>query len=90
MKRRDLEDFTPGSLVKTPTGRYGIVTKLTYGADGDFPRCQIRYLDGITRDCVRLQPDTIELLAPGAKVLYAIRLLNPQDDEPEEDDTDER
>ncbi len=90
MTRRNLEDFTPGSLVKTPTGRYGIVTKLTYGADGDFPRCQIRYLDGITRDCVRLQPDAIELLAPGAKVLYAIRLLNPKDDDTEEDDTDER
>lgn len=86
MKRRNLEDFSPGSLVKTPTGRYGIVTKLTYGADGDLPRCQIRYLDGITRDCVRLQPDTLDLLAPGAKVLYAIKLLNPTDNDADEDE----
>lgn len=86
MKHRNLEDFSPRSLVKTPTGRYGIVTKLTYGSDGDLPRCQIRYLDGITRDCVRLQPDTLDLLAPGAKVLYAIKLLNPTGNDADEDE----
>ena len=81
MKRRNLEDFEPGSLVQTPTGRYGIVTKHIYGADGDLPRCQIRYLDGSTRDFVRLQPDSLTLIAPGAKIFCALKFLNEATDD---------
>lgn len=88
MKCRNLEDFAPGSLVQTPTGRFGIVMKLTYGADGDLPRCQIRYLDGITRDYVRLQPETLVLIAPASKILYTMKLLNRTDDDREEDEAD--
>lgn len=88
MAQRDLEDFAPGTLVRTPTGRYGIVMKLTYGADGDLPRCQVRYLDGITRDYVRLQPVALELIAPAFKVFYAINLLRHKTNDSSEEEVE--
>lgn len=63
----DIDDFPVGSLVRTPTGRVGVIIKHIWGDrdGGDFPRCSIRYLDSIDcRECARLRPQFLTMLIP--------------------------
>lgn len=49
-----------GDLVRTPTGRPGVIVGFTYGARGDLPRASVRYLDKISEEV----PLQVKLLRP--------------------------
>lgn len=54
----ELEDFQPGDVVLTPSGRRAVIQKLLSGASkhDPFARVKCRYEDGDDRDLVTLQP----------------------------------
>lgn len=54
----ELEDFHPGEVVLTPSGRRAVIQKLLSGASkyDPFARVKCRYEDGDDRDLVTLQP----------------------------------
>lgn len=64
MAAQGIDDLPVGTLVRTPTGRIGMVVKHIWGADGDLPRCLVAYLDADNRrDLVRLRPDCLEAVS---------------------------
>jgi len=58
----DLEDFSPGETVVTPSGRRAVVKKLLAGTSKRdcFSRLTCRYVDGGPRDLVTLQPHQVK------------------------------
>lgn len=51
-----------GAIVRTPTGRPGLVIGMFFGARGDLPRASVRYLDVVSEsDGVALQPSLLQL-----------------------------
>ena len=44
------KDVEKGSLVMTPSGRPGLITKIVFGERGDLTRAQIKYLDSVSAD----------------------------------------
>lgn len=73
-----VDQLPVGTLVRTPTGRIGMVVKHIYGADGDLPRCLVAYLDAENRrDLVRLRPDCLEAVSrPRTLAFLAKKYLN--------------
>jgi len=59
---RELEDFSVGQKVRTPSGRFAFVKKLLSGASkrDAFDRIVCRYEDGGAKDLVTLQPYQLE------------------------------
>ena len=50
-----------GAVVRTPTGRPGLVIGMFFGARGDLPRASVRYLDVVSEsDGVALQPSLLQ------------------------------
>lgn len=59
---REIEDFTAGQTVMTPSGRLAIVKKLLSGASkrDAFDRIVCRYQGGGEKDLVTLQPHQLQ------------------------------
>lgn len=56
------QEIKIGSIVRTPTGRPGVVVDVSFGARGDLPRVAVRYLDVMREiDGVLLQPELLRL-----------------------------
>jgi len=71
----DMEDFPPGTLVRTPSGRIGIVIK-HQGAESKldhFQRVVLRF-NADPRDSVMLQPQMLEPITPRTRD----RMLTPE------------
>lgn len=71
----DMDDFPPGTLARTPSGRIGIVIKHQGAASklDHFQRVQLHFGGG-ARDSVMLQPHMLEPITP----LTRHKVLTPE------------
>lgn len=66
-RNRDVDDFPPGSVVVTPTGKTGVVIahKGYESRQDPFMRVMIKLDGGDRQDIVQLQPHYLRLIGEG-------------------------